>query len=400
MQRLQAYQFKLCPRGPQSQEMRQIAGSCRFVYNKGLALQKDSYETEGKKLSYAALCKELTAWRHHEETAFLAQAPTHPLQQSLRDLDRAYANFFAGRAGFPKFKRKGRRDSFRYPDPQQVKLDQANGRVFLPKLGWIKYRKSRQVEGEIKQITVRSIAGNWYMSVHTEREVEIEKHPASSMVGVDVGIAIFATLSDGTTFEPANSYRRQEEKLRRAQRQLARKQKFSANWRKQKQKVQRLHKKTADIRRDHLHKVSTTISKSHAIIVVEDLAVASMSKSARGNMNQPGKNVRAKAGLNKSILDQGWYEFRRQLEYKQTWRGGEVIAVAAHHTSQRCAVCEWVEADNRISQSRFSCRRCGHAENADVNAAKNIEAAGRAVIACRERPLGHSLKQEPTGSVA
>jgi putative transposase len=152
--------------------------------------------------------------------------------------------------------------------------------------------------------------------------------------------------------------------------------------------VRRKHKKAADGRNDFLHKTSTEICKTHAIIVIEDLQVSNMSRSAAGTIAQPGKNVRAKSGLNRSILDQGWGEFRRQLEYKQKWRGGLVIAVPPHHTSQRCAACGCVSPENRISQSQFQCIECKHTENADLNAARNILAAGRAVIACGEIAAG------------
>ncbi|HDL9596335.1 TPA: transposase, partial [Escherichia coli] len=152
----------------------------------------------------------------------------------------------------------------------------------------------------------------------------------------------------------------------------------------------------ANIRRDYLHKVTTTVSKNHAMIVIEDLKVSNMSKSAAGTVSQPGRNVRAKSGLNRSILDQGWYEMRRQLEYKQLWRGGQVLAVPPAYTSQRCACCGHTAKENRLSQSQFRCQVCGYTANADVNGAHNILAAGHAVLACggtvqSDRPL----KQEP-----
>ena len=133
--------------------MLRFAGSCRFVFNKALALQKERDEQGEKKLSYAGLCKLLTEWRNSVETAWLADAPVHPQQQTLKDLERAYSNFFAKRADFPRFKKKGRSESFRYPDPKQIKLDQANNRLFLPKLGWLRYRNSRDVRGEVKNAT-------------------------------------------------------------------------------------------------------------------------------------------------------------------------------------------------------------------------------------------------------
>ena len=160
MQRLQAFKYELIPDGQQARQMRRFAGSCRFVFNKALALQKTRYEQGEKKLGYAGLCKLLTEWRNSTETTWLAAAPVHPLQQALKDLERAYSNFFAKRTDFPRFKKKGQSDSFRYPDPKQIKLDQTNSRIFLPKLGWLRYRNSREVLGAVKNITVSQSCGN------------------------------------------------------------------------------------------------------------------------------------------------------------------------------------------------------------------------------------------------
>lgn len=146
------------------------------------------------------------------------------------------------------------------------------------------------------------------------------------MVGLDAGITKLATLSDGTVFEPVNSFKTSQKKLATFQRQLSRKVKFSANWQKQKRKIQRLHSHIANIRKDYLHKATTKISKNHAMIAIEDLKVSNMSKSAKGTAEQHGRNVKAKSGLNRAILDQGWHEMRRQLEYKQLWRGGQVLS--------------------------------------------------------------------------
>ena len=197
--------------------------------------------------------------------------------------------------------------------------------------------------------------------------------------------------------EPVNSFQKNQKTLARLQRQLSRKVKFSNNWQKQKGKIQQLHSRIANIRRDYLHKVTTTISKNHAMIVIEDLKVSNMSKSAAGTVSQPGRNVRAKSGLNRSILEQGWYEMRRQLEYKQRWRGGQVLAVPPAYTSQRCACCGHTAKENRLTQSKFVCRACGYTANADVNGARNILAAGHAVLACGGMvQSGRPLKQEPT----
>ena len=357
--------------------MRCFAGSCRFVYNKALELQKELYAKGEKRLGYAALCKRLTEWRHEEETSWLGEAPVHPLQQTLKDLERAYINFFAKRAEHPRFKKRGQRDSFRYPDAKQIHLDQKNNRIFLPKLGWIRYRNSREVLGELKNVTVSTKRGKWYVSIQTEREEEVPA-ASGSEVGIDMGINRFITFSDGTYIEPLNSFRRHEAALRKAQQKMSRKTKFSNNWRKARVKVQRVHARISDARNDFLHKLSTEISKNHAIVCVEDLQIGNMSRSAAGSKEEPGKNVAAKSGLNKSILDQGWFEFRRQLDYKLGWNGGWLVAVPPQNTSRTCPVCSFVSAENRQTQAEFRCIDCGFEEHADVVGAMNIFRAGLA----------------------
>ncbi|WP_412025298.1 RNA-guided endonuclease InsQ/TnpB family protein [Burkholderia cepacia] len=400
MRRFQAFRFELMPSGDQQRDMRRFAGACRFVYNNALALQKANYEAGGKFIGYVAMAKRLTAWRNGSETPWLKDAPVHPLQHSLKNLERAYKNFFAKRAAFPKFKKRGQRDSFRYPDPKQIKLDQVNDRIFLPKLGWIRYRNSRNVLGDVRNATVSVNAGKWFVSIQTEREVEQPIPQACSAVGIDMGIARFATMSDGSFLAPLNSFRRHEARLRRAQQLMSRKTKFSNNWKKAKARVQRIHAYISNARRDYLHKATTTISKNHAMVCIEDLQVRNMSRSATGSHDEPGKNVRAKSGLNKSIRDQGWFEFRRQLDYKLDWCGGWLVAVPARNTSRTCPACDHVSADNRQTQARFACVACGFEENADVVGAINILARGHRVAACGELVQSDRLmKQEPAEAI-
>lgn len=382
MQRLQAFKYELRPDGQQQRQMRRFAGSCRFVFNKALALQKARYEQGEKKLGYAGLCKELTAWRNGPETPWLKDAPVHPLQQTLKDMERAYANFFAKRADFPRFKKKGQSDSFRYPDPKQIKLDQGNARIFLPKLGWLRYRNSREVLGTVKNVTVSLSGGKWFVSIQTEREVVQPLPQSTTAVGIDMGIVRFATLSDGSHLEPLNSFKRHESALRKAQQAMSRKTKFSNNWKKAKARVQRIHSRIGNTRGDYLHKATTTISQNHAMVCIEDLQVRNMSKSAAGTTEVPGRNVRAKSGLNKAILDQGWFEFRRQLDYKLAWNGGYLIAVPPQNTSRTCPACGHVSKDNRQTQARFACVECDFEENADLVGAMNVLRAGHARFAC------------------
>jgi putative transposase len=360
--------------------MRFYAGACRFVYNKALALQKERYERGEKKLSYFQLSRLLTEWRNSEKLAWLAEAPYASLQHKLKDLEKAYTNFFAKRADFPQFKKKGRsRDSFRYPDPTKFKLDQDNSRIYLPKLGWIRYRNSRKVLGEFCNVTVSFKSGKWFVSIQTRREVE-KPIPKGGAVGIDMGVARFATLSDGTFYAPINSFKRHQVALRKAQQAMSRKVKFSKNWKKAKIKVQRIYTRIANIRQDFLHKTSTTISKNHAIVCIEDLQIQNMSKSAAGTVDAPGKNVRAKSGLNKSILDQGWFEFRRQLEYKLAWNGGKLILVPPQNTSRTCPCCGYVSEDNRLTQDKFECVECGFKDNADLVGAINILSRGMQLL--------------------
>lgn len=393
MERLQAYKFELRPDGAQRRLMRRLAGSCRYVYNRALALQKERHERGEKKLGYAGLCKELTAWRH--EAMWLAAAHSQVLQQALKDLERAYRNFFEKRAAFPRFKKKGRCESFRFP--QGTKLDQPNDRIYLPKLGWMRYRNSRLVLGEVCNITVSFSGGRWLVSIQTRRDVAPPVHPATSAVGIDMGVVRFATLSDGMVYEPLGSLKRHQCRLAHYQRMMARRSKSGKNWQKARRKVQKLHARIGNCRRDYLHKVSSAISKTHAMVCIEDLQVRNMSRSAAGSVVQPGRNVRAKSGLNRSILDQGWFEFRRQLEYKLAWSGGILIAVPPQNTSRHCPACGHTDGANRTAQARFNCVECGYCENADRVGAMNVLARGHRVAACGETSSARGASaQEPT----
>ncbi|MDQ7003490.1 MAG: transposase [Ghiorsea sp.] len=190
-------------------------------------------------------------------------------------------------------------------------------RIKLPKLGWVKFRKSRDLIGKAKSATVSRNGKHWYVSILCELEVAEPIHPSSSAVGIDRGVSIMAACSDGKTYIGAKAYRKHEKRLTKAQRILARRVKFSNNWHKQKEKVQNIHSKIGNIRKDALHKASTEISKNHAMIVLEKLGTSRMSKSAKGNSDKHGTNVKAKSGLNKSILDAGWTMFAAMLEYNK-----------------------------------------------------------------------------------
>ena len=316
----------------------------------------------------------------------MKECPSQAIQQKLKDLEKAFKDCFDKKQPnkrLPRFKKKGQGDSFRYPQGFKVSGNQ----VFLPKLGWLRFRKSREIKGVIKNITVRGKEDNWYISIQVEQEFQAPNNSSRSIVGIDMGVSRFATLSTGEYIEPVNSYKDNLNKLAIVQRSMARKKKFSNNWRKARTKLQKLHSKIANIRRDFLHKSSTEISKNHAMIVLEDLKVSNMSKSAKGTIDEPGKNVKAKSGLNRSILDQSWHEFKRQLIYKQEWQGGDVLVVPPHNTSIACPKCNHKDKENRLSQSNFECKSCGYINNADVVGAINVLRVGHTRLACGEKLL-------------
>ena len=393
MKRLQAYKFEITPNGEQIRMMRKYAGNARKVWNLALDRQEKNHKAGEKFTGAKGMNYWIPEWK--KEFPFLCESPAQTLQQVMENLAKGYEKFFKKTADHPVFKKKGKSsDSFRFP--QGFEIDQVNSRIKLPKLGWIHYRNSREILGLAKNITISCVAGKWYASIQTEREVEQEAHPSSTIVGIDVGIARFATMSDGSHIEPLNSFKKHQKRLARYQRAMSRKVKFSSNWKKAKAKVTKLHHKIGHVRQDFLHKTSTILSKNHAMIVIEDLKVSNMSRSASGTKATPGRNVRAKSGLNRSILDQGWGEFRRQLEYKQVWRGGNVLAINPRNTSRTCPACGYISAENRKTQAKFECVDCGYENNADLVGAINILAAGHAALACGEMARsGHSVKQEP-----
>jgi len=292
----------------------------------------------------------------------------------------------------PTKRKRNIHSSFRYPAPNQLKLDYR--RIFVPKLGWIGFYSSRKIDGEIKNATVSYSGGHWYISIQIEKEISINEYREPNDIGIDLGISKFVSLSNGEQKLPKNSFKTNQIKLAKEQRKLSKKVKFSSNWQQQKRKITQLHSKIANTRKDYIHKVSNEICKNHTRIFIEDLKIANMSKSAKGTIENKGKNVKAKSGLNKAILDQGWYEFGRQLEYKSAWNGGEVIRVNPRYTSQTCSNCSYKDRDNRLSQAKFECKACGHKENADINAAKNILVVGQTMLACGVDTLVATMKQE------
>ncbi|MEH8077245.1 transposase [Gallibacterium anatis] len=376
MQLRKAFKFEIMPNGNQIRRIKQFCGCSRFVFNRALAWQNEQYEQDNSfKFSYTKIANLLPQWK--KELVWLKECHSQVLQQSLKDLESAFKNFFQQRADFPKFKKKGLKERFRFP--QGCKLEQQNNRLYLPKIGWVRYRNSRDIVGEIKNVTVSQKCGRFFVSIQTEFEYEIPTHKGGE-IGIDMGVARFATLSNGEYFEPVNAFKTYKGKLAKLQRQLKNKVKFSQNWQKLKAKIAKLHHKIANCRKDFLHQTSSKISKNHAMIYIEDLQVSNMSKSAKGTAEAPGKNVAAKSGLNQAILDQSWFEFRRQLDYKTQWQGGFLVAVPAQNTSRTCPCCGHVAKENRQTQANFECVECGYTENADVVGALNVLGRGRAIV--------------------
>lgn len=431
--RQQAYKFVLMPNKTTAHKLWRIAGSCRFLWNKALAYNESLYkqakqaessvpitvladDNDSKKkkskpkthLNYFDLTAMVTRWKKEDECKFLAETPAQILNRAMKDLDNAFLRFFKKLGGYPRFKSRSDSWSFGwsvsscgaeavldkallnksvtgldYDAMNKNVIDQDAGWIKIPKVGKVRYKKCGRVEGLIKNITISHHAGKYYVAIQTKRLVPDPVHPSNASVGIDVGVVRFASLSDGTYIEPLNSFKRHEDKLAFYQRKLSRKDgprkghKPSKNWQKLKKKVTKIHADITAVRRDFIHKASRKIVNTYSKIVLEELAVKNMTKSAKGTVEEPGKNVAAKSGLNKSILDQGWHEFRRQLEYKSEWMGGKVIAVPPQNTSRTCSRCGHVAAENRPSQSEFKCVKCGLELNADHNAAMNILAKGK-----------------------
>ena len=407
MKILQHYKFRLLPNKEQEILLNQAIGSARFVWNQVLAKSFEMF-AKNERIRYETIEKKLLPLKKTPEFSFLGQTYSACLQQKIKDLAKAWDKFFNPKeqaklkqkpfkAKKPKF--------FKLPDGGEVQLrplmprfkkksdgeqsfrlpfndcEVIGDRVSLPKkTGWIKFKKSQEIVGKITSITIKKICGLWYVSFCINREIEQPLHPSKSAIGVDLGIKKLITTSDGQVFDPINSFKANQVKIARLQRKLKKKTKFSENWKKLNLKINKLHHHIANIRHDYLHKVTTTLSKNHAMIVVEDLKVANMSKSAKGSIEKKGKNVKAKSGLNKSILDQGWSMLVDMLEYKQQWRGGLLVKVDPKYTSQTCSSCGHVAKENRLTQANFNCIECGFSENADINASRNILAVGHTVL--------------------
>ena len=384
MRILKGHRFRLDLDGAQAGLCSRTAGICRFLWNLALEQRTMAWNFGRHRVGYLEQARELPDLK--KAHPWIAEAPSHCLQQTLRDLDTAFGNFFQGRAAYPAFRKKFRQDRFRFPDPLQFKVDEDGRYMKLPKLGRVAYRNGKgrhalKLAGKPRSITVSRECGHWYASVLCEAEVAEPAPVQGPPVGVDLGVTRSLTLSSGAVLTVAGMTRNELRRQARLQRALARKRKGSRNREKARRRLARFQAGIARRRRDSIHKITTRLSKSHGRIVLEDLRVKAMTASAAGTVEAPGSHVKAKAGLNRAILNVAFGEIRRQLEYKCRWHGSELQVVNPAYTSQTCHECRFTHSANRPSQAEFACGRCGHRANADVNAARNILEAGQSLPA-------------------
>jgi transposase len=367
------------------------------VWNLGLEQRLMWRRWQGPTPGLAEQNRQLTEAR--AAFAWLADGSVTVQQQALRDLDQAWRNFFGGTHDRPTWRKKGQGEGFRVVGAQALRVRQDNRRwssVLVPKVGWVRFKRSRALpEAKSYRIT-RDRAGRWHVAFAAVPD-PIPAPGAGEVVGVDRGVAVAVAVSDGTMTSPAGLRPKEAERILRLQRRLARAQRGSSRRGKVKAAIARLKARDAGRRKDWVEKTTTHLARRYDVIRVEDLRVKKMTRSAKGTVDAPGRNVRQKAGLNREVLAKGWGQLVQRLEQKAT---GRVEKVPAAYTSQRCNHCGHVAAESRQSQSRFVCVACGYRDNADVNAARNIRdtdpAAGRAVAARGDRAKSaRSVKREP-----
>jgi len=349
-----AYRYELKPNKRQLVLLKKHAGCARFAWNWGLAERKRLWEEERRSTNAMELHRKLNELKKREFPWMYEVSKCAP-QEALRDLDRAFKNFFEGRAEFPKFKKKGKHDSFRLTGTIKV----FPKHVQLPRLGKIRVKEETvKFRGRILSATVSREADRWYVSIAVEEEVPDPTPVSGEPIGVDVGLEYFAVLSTGEKIASPKAMEKNLRKLKRLSIQLSRKQKGSSNYRKAALKLARLHRRIKNQRRDFLHKLSTRLAKTKSAIVIEDLAVKNMVKNKH---------------LSRHIADAGWGEFRRMLEYKTQWYESKLVVAPRFYPSSRmCSCCGYVLPDLKLSTRHWACPICGAYHDRDINAAVNL----------------------------
>jgi putative transposase len=365
MKTLKAYKYRFYPNQEQIIQLSKEFGCARFVWNRALVEKEYAYQQWGVNLSNIDISRHITQYKKTDKYSFLNEATNCSLQQKLIDLDKAFDNFFKGRAKFPKFKKKLHAQSIRYTlDQRQIVKNYMPGELLkLPKLGELDIKWSQIPKGIPKMATVSKTASGKYF-VSFACEVEQELMPMTgNVVGIDVGIKDVVVTSDGFhSGAPKFTYFYQR-KLKKAQRDLSRKTKGSNSWKKQRIVVAKIHETIANSRKDFLHKLTTKIVSENDVICVEDLNVSGMMKNRK---------------LSKAVADVGIFELNRQLEYKAAWYGKQIVKISRWFPSTKtCSACGTIKP-MKLSERVYECG-CGLSLDRDENAAINIKAAGLAV---------------------
>jgi putative transposase len=383
--------YRLLPSPAQEKVLRNHCAHARFVWN--LAVEQQSWWRPGRTSAPGWVEHSLQLTEARSEYDWLAAGSVMVQQQALRDFSQAMANYFRGTNRRPTWRKAGRNEGFRVVAlrlGQVQRLNRHQGQIYIPKAGWVRFRWSRPVP-QARSFRVKlDRAGRWHLAFAAIPQ-PIAGPGTAEVVGVDRGVAVSAALSTGEILHCPHMSARRKRRFRALERRLARAKRGSKRRAKVKFALARLKSHQADARTDWAEKLSTDLARRFDVICVENLPVRNMTRSAKGTVGNPGRNVRAKAGLNREILASGWGILVRRLEQKAP---GRVKKTNPAYTSQRCSACGHVASENRKSQAVFACTSCRYTANADVNAASNI-AAGHAVTARGGSPLGGPVNREP-----